>query len=121
MTRAATQFDPIEQLAASLAAFEIAVAEINAIVPRVEFARERIEVELAAVRDQRDRLYLYDEAEAAAELHVKEDHLASMRRTHNLPHVAFGPKVRYTRQHLEQIISFFEIRNAGKPALRKAA
>lgn len=122
MAQVAQQFDPIEQLAASLNSFEMNIAELNAMLPRMEFARERIARELEAVRERRDRLDYYTEERAAAVLTVKETHLASLRRQHNLPHVRLGGEIRYTRQHLDQITEFFDSRNAGKSQqLRRAA
>lgn len=121
MARTAPQFDPIEQLSSALNVFEIKLAEIETILPRMRFAFERIESELGRVREQRDRLDYYTEAEAAALLKLKEDQFATLRRLNDLPHVRFGMTVRYTRQHLDQITDFFDSRNAGKPHIRKAA
>lgn len=115
------QFDPIEQLSASLNAYEIVMAETEAILPRMRFTFERIERELAAVREIRDRLDYYTEAEAADQFKLKVTHLAALRRDHNLPHVRFGGEVRYNRQHLDQITTFFDSRNAGKKPMLRAA
>lgn len=121
MAQTAPQFDPIEQLSAALNAYEICEAEMAAIMPRLRFSFERIEAELENVRKYRDQLDVFTEAEAAAVLKLTETSLAAYRRDNDLPHLRFGSMVRYTRQHLDQIVSFFESRNAGKSQLRRAA
>lgn len=121
MAQTAPQFDPIERLSSDLNSLEIGMAEIETLMPRLRFSFERIEAELANVRQLRDRLDFFTEPEAAAVFKIKETQLATLRREHDLPHVRFGQFVHYTRQHLELITEFFDSRNAGKSQLRRAA
>jgi len=130
MSVAGSQFDPVDQLAATLTQFEILLAEVNGVLPRMEFMRQRIADELAAVRDERDRLELMTESEAAASLGIKADHLATMRRSRPgyFPHIAFGNKIMYSRRQLVEICEMYAVGSSQKPVagsqrteLRRAA
>lgn len=116
MSDGVRQFDPLDGLTAAVEGLDVLFAEVDALRPRLAFQLQRVASEIDKAREARDRLQIFDEAEAAAILQLKEDHLASMRRNHNLPHAAFGPKIRYTKAHLDQIVAFFDSRNAGRKA-----
>lgn len=113
-----SRFDPVEQLAATLTQFEISLAEINAVMPRLEFMRQRIADELQAVREERERLEIMTEAEAAASLGIKADHLATMRRSRggSFPHIAFGNKIMYSRRQLVEICEMYSVGGKSLPA-----
>ncbi len=129
MAQSNSQFDPIDQLATTLNEFETGLAEITAILPRMEFMRYRIAEELAAVRAERERLEMFTEAEAAAQLGLKPTHLADMRRARSphFPHIAFGSKIMYSRRQLIEICDMYAVgtkkaaSDAGRVTRLKAA
>lgn len=112
------RFDACDQLAATLTQFEILLAEVNGVLPRMEFMRQRIADELAAVREERERLEIMTEAEAAASLGIKVDHLATMRRSRPgyFPHIAFGNKIMYSRRQLVEICEMYSVGGKSLPA-----
>ncbi len=106
-----TAFDPVEQLAATLTELAGNLSDVNAGISRLEFMRQRIADELAAVRKERERLEMFTEAEAAGQLGLKTTHLADMRRARSphFPHIAFGSKIMYSRRQLVEICEMYAV------------
>lgn len=88
--------------------------DVRAMVDGTLFLMGVATTEIATVERERDRLEIYDEPEAAALLRIEAGLLGDMRRRYKFPHCKFGTKVRYTRQHLNAIIEYFEIREQKK-------
>lgn len=113
------KFDPMQQIEQGFEALDIAFVEARTVIGRLEWAKDKLVAEIAALRDERDRLEIYDEREAAFILHITPGQLGDLRRSHKFAHIGFGAKIRYTRQHLNAIIDYFEIKQ--RTAMRKAA
>lgn len=135
ISRQQTAFDPATQLDNAFAALETAVIEAQATLGRIGFARERLQAEVDEMRRERDALEVFTEAEAAEMLKLgehcregrAEEHLGELRRQLDLPHCKLGTKVRYTREHLREIVAALEVRKgrqrsavSGQRGLRAA-
>lgn len=114
------KLDPLGQLSMSLEAFDIAINEANSIRLRMNWIKSKVVAELEQIRDEREKLELYDEPAAATILKIEPNHLGDLRRRLGLPHINFGNKIRYTKRHLSEIISLLEIKQPDRTS-RKAA
>lgn len=98
-----------------------ALAAANESIRRIEWLAEKQRNEIQRMKDERDALVVFTEAEAAKQFGIEETQLADMRRRWNLPHVKMGKFPRYTKQHLLEIVSLLEVKRSGKIGLKKAA
>ena len=100
---------------------DIKVAEISAAFERLQWLRGKLAEEFEAMQAAADTFELFTEDQAAMMLQIKPDHLGSMRRNLDLPHVKLGDKVRYTKGHLNAICDTLTIGGKVKTSVRKAA
>lgn len=116
-----TFFDAGEQFNSDLFAMRNRLSEARQILDSLERSRERLAAENDRLRAERDALQVFTEAEAAERLRLEPTTLAAHRRNHRLPHLATGKGVRYTAQHIREIIALFEVNRTQKASVKKAA
>lgn len=122
MSKPIKQFDPQTMFEQTLNEVDIKVAEISAAFDRLQWLRGKLADQFEAMQAAADAFELFTEEQAAMMLQIKPDHLGSMRRNLDLPHVKLGDKVRYTKGHLNAICDAMSINSKGKAAMvRKAA
>jgi hypothetical protein len=121
MIRTAKQFETDTQIAAAFDELTAALSDATAQIERIGRLKDRLATEAEAMRSERDAIEIYDEAEAAALLRIEPRQLADLRRRLELPHIAFGPKVRYSKQHIGEIVAIFSTRKQERTARLKAA
>ena len=115
-----THFDPETQFAALLNETDERLFAIKNDFERLRWLRDRMAEQFAELRAKADMIEIYTEPELAERFGIKTELLASLRRSHDLPHCAFGNKIRYTRRDADEILAFLSTKNHKRP-LKNAA
>ncbi len=115
------QFSTDTQIDDAFKDLSAAMFEATAAMERIGRLTDRLMAEVETARAERDALEIYNEAEAAAALRIEPRQLADLRRRLDLPHINFGSKIRYTRDHLTEIVAIFSVSRQQRPARLKAA
>jgi excisionase family DNA binding protein len=98
---------------------ELATAK-REIITRCDYADSLIVMvidEARRMETEARQLVTFTEAQAAAQLQISESTLARLRKDRRLPHFRPGDSVRYTQQHVIEIVRIF---GEGLAGLRAA-
>ena len=109
MLQTAKQFVPEKQIDSAICELEKVLHEAGSTIERLGRLKTVLVAEVEQLRADRESLKIYTEEEAAALLKLEKKHLAELRRTLNLPHLSFGNKPRYRKEHLIRIFSMLEV------------
>ncbi len=115
-----SQFEPGQQFDSLMIELESELATAGAKIARLAFLREKIAAEHAALQAAVDALGFYTEEEAAAVLKIEARLLRDLRKRHNLPHTRFSKYVRYTPDHVREIVAILEMNGNRREALPAA-